>query len=500
MKITARIAAIGITEKTVRIASVKTGGTLPKVLETVSVDVAHVEGEDGDEALVVAVRQAIAALTAQPAAFVLCAPADWAIVRLLTLPFKGRRRVGAAVSFELEPHLAVPIEELVVDYVPVREVGGKTEVLVVGIRRDRIQRYAAVLEEAGCGLDGVGLDVAGAAGAWIDARKPSAETRVLLHFGQSGVYFTVVRNRRLGYMRRLSVDLEDFDTNTGAAVREVQNAVRAYLAECHDDSAVESLTLVGCEGEPAWRADLEQALDLPVRADDLFDELTENVSETDARTTWAGLIAVAGSGGGGAVSLDFLPEESGSNQARRGLMRHALACGLLVVGAFAAYLILCYVDYRKNLDRIDALGQAVWDEFAATFPGAKSAQTRPSGDIGGFKSLDLFQKAIETESQARAVMTPEMFNRPTILAVLREITEFMPANVVQVTDLKVVALKKGASGKSMEITITGTVKNSAKFNVVLERLELSDIITIDRDKLRRSSAGGRETFVITATD
>ena len=88
-----------IVQDAVRIAVVKTGGRLPKVLETAEAPVSTLdEGEDLRTAQAEALRTAAADLSSPPAMYVLSLPASWAIIRQLSLPFRGRATCHAYVS------------------------------------------------------------------------------------------------------------------------------------------------------------------------------------------------------------------------------------------------------------------------------------------------------------------------------------------------------------------------------------------------------------------
>src|SRR5690606_9664090 len=155
-----------------------------------------------------------------PQLYVLCVSCQHSIVRALTIPFKGSRKVAAAVAFELEPYLAVPIEDLVVDHTVIREVEGETEVLAVGVRGDLLHEQVDLLQEAGITVEGITLDVAGLTTLWMTGRKSVSGLHAVLHIRESGGILTVVFNRSIAFYRPLTVPVNRMREDPQAVARE----------------------------------------------------------------------------------------------------------------------------------------------------------------------------------------------------------------------------------------------------------------------------------------
>jgi hypothetical protein len=148
------------------------GGKLPQVLELVE---RAAEFESAAERVsrrsaARARRCARHASRSRPQAYVLSANALYTVVRTLAIPFRGARRVAAAVPFELEPYLAFPLEDLAVDFTTVGEFDGETEVLAMGMRRQQLDEQLDILREAGIDTDAVTLDALALTGLWITGR------------------------------------------------------------------------------------------------------------------------------------------------------------------------------------------------------------------------------------------------------------------------------------------------------------------------------------------
>ncbi len=503
MRLSARIGAIEITEDAVRIAVVKTGRRLPKVLETITVPIPARDDVDLHAAQVAAAREAAAQLESPPPVYVLSIPATWSTIRLLTVPFRGKRKVVSAAPFELEPFLAIPIEELVVDFLITRSVDGGSEVLAIAVQRNALEEQCAILEEAGIAVDGAMLDAVSMTALWDAVRRKSAGAHAVLHLRERESVLAVVEGRRLTYLRRLESSALALRSDPTAVARELGNIFRARAADSVGENPVQSLT-VTISGLPKGDCALfEDEFDIPVKYQAIAFELEgvdpdvlPGFSEQEDDVTghvnrWAGPIAAACSAAGGPFHMNFLQEQFSSASTRRTLANYAVATCLSGVVVLLGFLGLVYADHRNNLERVEQLGQAVWEEFAATYPDL--VIERSQADIGGLKSFEFMQFAAEEEGLTTSTLSREMFSRPALLDVLREIGRHLPDGTATIEEMNIAGTKKWT------ITISGEIKDSAKFNESIKALENSKIFTIDTGRLKRRSEGGKETFVLPAS-
>lgn len=495
MRLSAKIGAIEIAQGEVRVAVVATGGKFPRVLDLSKAKVTYANEEERLEAVVIAIREAIDDLKNRPTVFILCVSSAWAVVRQLTIPFRGKRRVSAAVRFELEPYLAFPIEDLVVDHLPVREVDGQTEVLTIGVRKAVIEEQLAVLDAAGISAEGVGIDAIGMTALWHAQRKTSSGLEAVLHVRDEGSILAVMRDKKIAFVRHLAAASARLHENPQSAAREVTNMLRAFNAGAGPGEEISKLTLTGAKLFDEERALFEDDLGVSVEYVNLLApvKFAKNAKGNlaDDANLFAGPVGVAHAASGGAFFLNFLRDDLAANRVQRGVAAHAVLTGVLALALFMGYMGYAIVDYRRNLDALDSIGQLVWEEYVAAYPDADTAQSRPAGDIGGFRSADLMHKAVEEESQQRKTLSVDMFTQPTLLAILKELAAHMPDDKVGLTDMKITV------GKNSEITISGEVKDSVEFSAVMTDLRTSTAFDVDPNPQRRS-VGGKETFTIKA--
>ncbi len=189
--------------------------------------------------------------------------------------------------------------------------------------------------------------------------------------------------------------------------------------------------------------------------------------------------------------MNFLERPVRVGTLQRSTTTHAVALCALLIGLLAGFLVLTYADYRNRQANVERLGQAIWEEFAATYP--DQAGERPPGDIGGFKSFERMQAAAEAEREQAATLSPELFSRPPLLDILREISRHLPQFVAVIDEITI------SGTRVTTLNLRGEVKDAAKFNSAIKKLEESTVFTIDPRRLGRTSESGKETFVLTAT-
>lgn len=486
MRLSAQIAGIDISDDAVRIAVVRTGGRAPRLVE--AMQVALVPGADADGAAMAA-REALSRLKSKPAATVLCAPASWCVLRLLKVPFRSARKISAAIAFELEPTLAIPIDELVVKHLVARSDGGETEVLAIGARRGSMEKQVAALEAAGIHIDGVYVDALALTALWAGLRKRDAAPHAVLHFRPNDAALGVMESGRLTYMRRVDMDHASFRANPSAAALEIRNLLRAYAAERGGGNPPADLSVTGAPLSQAGRTIFETEFDVPVRFDDFaaamagYNEAGPTGGESaDEFNQWSAPVSVAYAAAGGPLSVDFMETSS-----QRGLARLALRTCLAGSAVLAAYLLLVFLDYRKDRATLDGIGEAIYGELQATYPDLITE--RPADDIGGAKSLEMLDQAAVAESDASQGISLERFSSPALLDVLMELSAALDSKVVEITRI---SQRPGTK----EVTIEGSVVDPGNYDAALDKLDQSQLIDVDRDHSTRTTEGGKDNFVL----
>jgi type IV pilus assembly protein PilM len=118
------------------------------------------------------------------------------VVRSLDLPpLEDPKALAAAVKAEAPDHIPMPMDEAILDYVPLGQVqtlgGPRMRVVIVAVRREMIDRLVSATRDAGLKLAGIDL----AAFGMVRALAPSAPETAVLYINVAGLTNVAVADR-----------------------------------------------------------------------------------------------------------------------------------------------------------------------------------------------------------------------------------------------------------------------------------------------------------------
>jgi hypothetical protein len=486
MKLATKIGVFQLTDHRLRLVVVKTGSSTPKVLERFDEALPPLN-EDPELALVeqaTLIRSALKQMKHTPTVYMLNTPHSWSVMRLLSVPFKGAKKVRAALTFELEPYLAIPIDDLTINHSKVSEGDDKTEVFVIGLQRDPVLEQLALLTEAGYVIEGVGLDIIGLAALALDTVFRDSTPQALIVDHEDKSYLAIIYNRSLAYVQRISATHDD----PNAWAQEIQNAIRAFQAT--SNSTVELTRIVCTHNNLPFesKSSLESRVSIPIVSEPLGESWApESIMESDDSSTWLSMVGIGSAAAGGSIGVSFDPAGIAESIPSNPYKKHILAVTALILFTICTQLFVLHTKARNNVAEAERLGRMVWEEFALTYPNDPVAQGRPADDRGGAKSYDAMLQALEIEQESSANITPEMFSQPTLLDILKELSTHMPDSQVTVSEINISSRRN-----IMEIRVRGETKTADAFARMSQGLNQSPLLDIDQPS--RTLINGNETF------
>lgn len=450
----ATIGAIEITHDRVRVAVVKTGGKLPVILELAERVCDFESAEERITALGQALGEALDSLQARPQAYVLCASAMYTVVRTLAIPFRGARRVAAAVPFELEPYLAFPIEDLAVDFTTVGEFEGETEVLAMGMRRTQLDEQLDILREAGIDTDAVTLDALALTGLWTQVARVGKGLEAVLHLREDGAVLAVICKQRMAYFRVLGTTAATLAENPAIVAREVNNTLRAFLSKWRGEGDITRLHVTGMDFSHEQREAFVSALGLPVEDVVLIAQLQGGALALEGgpgggkANRWEPLVGATLAAAGNGFLVDFGADAPQGSGAVRTIISHLLftAClGLILLAGWAFYYYQGRIQNEAQARELQGQVDQIQAEIAALTD-------------QGIQDVDM-----------------TIFADPTLLDILQEFAAKLPNDKVQILEVKIAP----PGGRGGWITVSGTANDAAAFNQAYDQLRGSALFKVD---------------------
>lgn len=501
MKLASRVGSFEIVGDEVRLAIVQTGAAQPTLLEYHAEALSYATEEGRAEAFVAAVKKIAGEIKARPALFVLCLNSAAMVVRTLTVPFRGRARVSAAVPVELEPTLAFPIDDLIIDHIVINEASGATTALAVAIKQSILEDTVSEFAAAGITIEGINLDVAGLSTLWLAGQRKPAGLHAQLHLRDDGTIFAVIHNKRLVYFRHLAADAERAQADPRSLSRDTRNTLRAFGTSWSGDEMVEDLTVTGIEFDGLSREDFEDGMNVPV----VYGNLGKNVRGVEkafaraaagvrgddneagygAPNRWEAAAGVAAAAAGDGVLFELRKGPLAPTNVLAGMRSRLIGTAAMLLVTLAGIAGYCAAQYQNNRAEIDRIGAEIWNIYSTTFPDAPDAKERSEGDVGGTLSIAMLEAAQKEAEEAAARFSAETLARPPLIEIIKELADKFPGDKVVLSQIQV----RDTRGSAQSLVVEGEIVDNAAFNEAVEKLKQSTAFKLDDDPTLATKEG-----------
>ncbi len=345
-------------------------------------------------------------------------PGDAVTHRLLTLPFRDRKRLDQVVPSELESQLPFEIDEAVIDYQVIGEHEGQALILAALAPKDAIRSHLVAL--AAAGIEPRAIDLAPLAALnLLRHGEPNVTEAVIAIVDRDRTTLLLVHQAQLLGLRTLSAGV-----SSPSDVDNVASQARWSVAALSQNGAAHDATLwLGGEaaGTPGLTEAMGGALDLPPRR---LDELVIHSvpaalrSDQPAFATSLGL-ALRDRATTGSVGMDFRRGEFTYHRERDALWQMlAGASVLLLVG-----LVLMAAAFMLEGRRLGQERDAVQAEIRALFTAAMPTTTTIVNEKA---QLQAELSALEKRRQLYGRLAP---SAPRAIDLLRALTLGVPPDV-----------------------------------------------------------------------
>ncbi len=404
----------------------------------------------------------------KPSFFVLSVPSEYSIIRTISIPFRGAKKVNSVLKFELEPHIPFPIEELKLDYFVAYEGKKETDILVLGIRDIHISDNLSILEEFSIKPECAIVDSLGLAYLWSKTGKDEQKLRAGLVIDKDFSLFVVAKKSNFVFLRHLFLGRDEFHKNPEVFSREIQNSIRAFLAKWKEEDKIEEIDLWGVtlsDGELEVFSKMVRLKINQVDFSNLIVNKCRGLSEDEVVSMYK-YIGIAGLATDPKISFNLLKENQSLSDYLPVISKHFI---------FTNCLILTGLVISAFLFRQIALANLVQAKlFEAEVENITQEMERISAEKGLDENVDL-----------------NVFFTPPLVDILAKIGEIFTSDKVDIGEIRVGA----PDNQGWWIRIQGKTRDSSFINTAISKLrgvEYFDVV----DEPELSAQGDLTSFAI----
>jgi type IV pilus assembly protein PilM len=205
------------------------------------------------------------------------------VVRTMEFPIIDPKELRAAIEFQAQEAIPIPLEDAILDFQVLSTTPGETEgagrqqVLIVAAQRDMVQQFMLVAKKAGLSVDGIDLQAfalmrsVAPPVAFVDQGAPQADgASALINIGAGISNIVVASGGQPGFTRVVNLGYES-----------LVQAVMSNRGVERQEADLLRLT-VGLSGSAAAAADLEEDTVKEVHA--VFDSTCESFADEIRRS------------------------------------------------------------------------------------------------------------------------------------------------------------------------------------------------------------------------
>lgn len=375
---------------------------------------------------------------------VTCVPGSSAFVRQLTLPFAKARKLDKVVRYQMEPHVPLPIEEMVVDFLP---SATGDQIVAVALPKKGLSEHLADLARAELNPEVVTVGDVGLFVLYSHLyREQERGPTVLLRFGTSEVGIQVVKEGRVAFIRVLPGQVN--------ACEEILKTLQLYRLKA-PDAVIEEVLAAGIPAEEDAVDRIGSLLEVKASYWRPFDALKQKgeAVENDIQPKLSVPLGLALSLSGGVPKALNLRREEFRVTSSLDLKRifTVMASGLLFL-----LILFTFNVYQKlyiQQSRYDHLKREIQTVFHETFP--KTTRL--------VKGQELAQMRQKIDSEAgRFRLLGDASKGGTVLSVLASLTEAASS----FPDVRI----DNFSVEDREVRIDGTASSFETIDKLKERL------------------------------
>jgi Tfp pilus assembly PilM family ATPase len=245
----ARSVGLELTPAHVRILSLEMAGKVPKILQFHQAPVPAGEAP-WEERATAALKQAFVDAKVSRGKVVAALDSGDAILREVSLPFKGDDQIRKTVRFEMESLIHnYTIEQLIVSHYKTGETDKATLLLAAAVPKATIEKRLKVFHEGGVDPVALDLDIAAVFNAVLQAGAiDTPEPLLLVHGTPKFTKLVLIEERRPRSIRTIRFSLQESAAPAGGS----PPAAAAPAAESEDEASESVPMVIVSEADPVF--------------------------------------------------------------------------------------------------------------------------------------------------------------------------------------------------------------------------------------------------------
>jgi type IV pilus assembly protein PilM len=213
----AKAVGLDIGTRSVKIAELEGSSKRYRITRFASCDLPTDAGGDEPDALLERLTEFLRANRVGRDTVVTAIPAHGITIREITVPFKNEEQIRKVVKFEAETHLhATPIEDVVVEFVPVGETKDGTRLIIFAAPKPILRERLALLKRADIDPRAIDLDIVALFNAVSVAGLLDEDRNVVVaDIGATATKLLFVQNGELRSVRSLRMGTDSITRQVG---------------------------------------------------------------------------------------------------------------------------------------------------------------------------------------------------------------------------------------------------------------------------------------------
>lgn len=334
------------------------------------------DGEGREAGLDAALQSISESMNAGDSTCVAAFPPDDISYRNLQVPFKGAKRIGQVLPFELEPTLPFPVDDLIIDFqtVDIAGPGEQTDILAMAVEKTDLEAYLNRLDSFA--IEPRTVSLGGYSTVQIlSAGEDIPENWILMELRARQCILFLVHSGQVCLMRSFPVRPSSESDKLFRLCAEIRRTLTAFEENMGMDFQPERAYLTGpgrSELGPDPEGRIEAALNIPVARTDLIKRTNGRV-KLEPGVQWQpdamdNALALALGRIDGKNGLNFRKGPFAIRKNWEAHKHHFIKIGIFTGLLLCMLLMNVFLDTYGAQKKLDSLDRQITRIFKSTFP------------------------------------------------------------------------------------------------------------------------------------